>query len=53
MLNCSEFIILILDLVFLIVIVGELWVLRVALDWWLSFDYVKEFYKWLNKHSKS
>lgn len=42
----------ILEIALLIVIAGELWVLRVALDWWLNIDYVKEIRKWLNKDSK-
>lgn len=26
----------------LITVIGSLWVLRVAVDWWLEIDYVKE-----------
>lgn len=32
-----------------IVFVGELWVLRVAIDWWLNIDYVEEIKKWLTR----
>lgn len=33
----------------MIVIVGSLWVLRVAIDWWLNIDYVEWIKKWLEK----
>ena len=36
-------------LVIQIVIIGELWVLRVAIDWWLDIDYVKRIEEWIRK----
>ena len=32
-----------------IVIIGELWVLRVAIEWWLGMDYVKRIEEWIRK----
>ena len=32
--------------ILLIVIVGTLWVLRVAVFWWFDVDYVEEVKKW-------
>ena len=32
-----------------IVIIGELWVLRVAIEWWLDIDYVKRIEEWIRK----
>lgn len=32
----------------LVVLVGFLWVLRVALDWWLDIDYVKKIKEWID-----
>lgn len=31
------------------VIVGGLWVLRVAIRWWLDVDYVEELKRWAKK----
>lgn len=31
----------------LIPLVGTLWVLRVAIDWWLEVDYVKAVRRWM------
>lgn len=36
-------------LVIQIFIIGELWVLRVAIDWWLDIDYVKRIEEWIRK----
>lgn len=33
----------------LIVDVGCLWVLRVAIDWWLDIDYVERIKQWMKK----
>ena len=36
-------------LIIQIVIIGELWVLRVAIEWWLDVDYVKRIEEWIRK----
>ena len=36
-------------LIIQIVIIGELWVLRVAIEWWLDVDYVKKVEQWIMK----
>lgn len=36
-------------LIIQIVIIGELWVLRVAIEWWLDVDYVKRIEQWIMK----
>lgn len=36
-------------LIIQIVIIGELWVLRVAIEWWLDIDYVRKIEEWLKK----
>lgn len=35
--------------VFEIVTIGSLWVLRVAIDWWLDVDYVTVLKRWIKK----
>ena len=38
----------------LTILVGVLWVLRVAVDWWLDIDYVKKIKEWIsNEQSNS
>ena len=36
-------------LIIQIFIIGELWVLRVAIEWWLDVDYVKRIEEWIRK----
>ena len=36
-------------LIIQIFIIGELWVLSVAIDWWLDVDYVKKVEQWIMK----
>lgn len=36
-----------------IVIVGLLWVLRVAIDWWLDIDYVVKIKEWIKKNERN
>lgn len=36
-------------LIIQIFIIGELWVLRVAIEWWLDIDYVRKIEEWLKK----
>lgn len=33
----------------LLVLTGCLWLLRVALDWWLDIDYVKKIKEWIHE----
>ena len=37
----------------LFILVGCLWLLRVALDWWLDIDYVKKIKEWVNEQSNT
>lgn len=32
----------------LLVCIGSLWVLRVAIDWWLNVDYVEVIKRWIH-----
>lgn len=48
----NGFMAVIICLVFEIVIVGLLWVLRIAIDWWLDIDYVEKIKKWIKKHEE-
>lgn len=41
----------ILLIAYLIVVIGGLWVLRVAIDWWLDIDYVKKLKTWVEKQN--
>ena len=41
----------IFTVVSLIVLAGCMWLLRVALDWWLDIDYVKKLKEWVNEQS--
>ena len=41
---------LILVTIMQIFLVGCLWVLRVAIDWWLDVDYVEVIKKWMNQY---
>lgn len=43
----NGFMAVILVLLFEIAIVLMLWVLRVAIDWWLDIDYVEKINEWL------
>ena len=36
-------------LIIQIFIIGELWVLRVAIEWWLDIDYARKIEEWLKK----
>lgn len=41
---------LIMMIVFEITLIFCLWLLRIAIDWWLDIDYVEKLKKWVNKN---
>lgn len=45
----NGFMAVILVLLFEIAIVLMLWVLRVAIDWWLDIDYVEKLYEFIKR----